>query len=300
MDQLTDFSQFNKYVKFGILSFDQLDHEQNGLPLCPSCHRAFDDLNNPGMIFLPVDLDYFIDFEVKDYNSREEIATTTGDVLPRMVPDPEGYSKHLKEEETWQAMLSPEADGGLYWRYTLRDYFPTLMNTDKSFIPGLGPSKKPGVWHGAPMAALRRAFQVLGDPTVEGIPEEQLKQLWELRKLYARKLAPADLAESSAAGQIAVPIRESEQEQSGLAPLATQATNSSVHRGLGVPAIVSGRRSNNQRQGHNAPHTDVMRPALESAIARSARSTQLVRFGRGASTEINIRRYMTMMMPLSP
>jgi hypothetical protein len=28
-----------------------------------SCHRNFDDVMNPGLIFLPVDLQYFIDFQ---------------------------------------------------------------------------------------------------------------------------------------------------------------------------------------------------------------------------------------------
>lgn len=38
------------------------------------------------------------------------------------------------------------------------------------------------------MAALRRAFQILGDPVVEGIQEEQLLLLRELQDLYRRKV----------------------------------------------------------------------------------------------------------------
>ena len=78
--------------------------------------------------------------------------------------------------------------GGSYWHYTLRDDFP--VNADKSFILRLGPFKQPGGWHSVPVAALRRAFQILGDPGIEGIPEEQMEKLWELHKLYSRKITP--------------------------------------------------------------------------------------------------------------
>ncbi|EXJ82382.1 hypothetical protein A1O3_06195 [Capronia epimyces CBS 606.96] len=147
---------FRDYVASGLLTFDHLGDEQNGLPLCPSCHQAFDDLNNPGLIFIPTALDYFIDFEVKDYQSRIEIAQRHGDVPRRLVPTPQMYSDYLKRE----GLVSSEAVGGLYCRYTLRDFFP--IHVVKSAIPGLGPFQEPGLWCGAPMAALRRAFQIIG------------------------------------------------------------------------------------------------------------------------------------------
>jgi hypothetical protein len=83
------------------------------------------------------------------------------------------YSEHLKR----QKLVSSETVGGFYWRYTLRDFFP--VNADKSFIPGLGPFKEPGVWCGAPTAALGRVFQIIGNPTAEGIPEPQLGMIWK-------------------------------------------------------------------------------------------------------------------------
>lgn len=42
------------------------------------------------------------------------------------------------------------------------------------------------------MAALKRAVQVLGGPTIEGIPEDQPDTLWELCKLYARDVKIGD------------------------------------------------------------------------------------------------------------
>ena len=102
-------------------------------------------------MIIPTESDYFIRTEVKNQQNRSEIAQRLGYLPPRMVPTPQLYSEHLKSQKP----LPQDASGGLYWRYALRDYFP--VNADKSFIPGLGPFKQPGVWHGAPMAALKRS-----------------------------------------------------------------------------------------------------------------------------------------------
>ncbi|OAL28652.1 hypothetical protein AYO20_09376 [Fonsecaea nubica] len=138
-NSLADFQSFSDYAASGLLTFDRLGDEQNGLPLCPSCRRTFDDLNNPGLIFIPTELEYFIDFERKDYQSRIDTAQRQGDIPPRMVPTPQMYSEYLTRQE----LVSSDAVGGLYWRYTLRDFLPDCC--DKSFIPGLGPFKEPGL-----------------------------------------------------------------------------------------------------------------------------------------------------------
>ena len=58
-----------------------------------------------------------------------------------------------------EGLLSQDDSGGLYWRYRLRDYFP--VDADESFIAGLRAFKEPGIWHSAPMAVLKKAFQIL-------------------------------------------------------------------------------------------------------------------------------------------
>jgi hypothetical protein len=53
-------------------------------------------------------------------------------------------------------------------------------------VPGLGPYREAVLWHRSPMAALRRAFRVLGDPLmVRGVPRETREILRELVDLYA-------------------------------------------------------------------------------------------------------------------
>jgi len=289
---------FSTYMASGLLTFDHLGDEQNGLPLCPSCHRAFDDKNSPGLIFIPIDLAYFIELEIKDYQSRMDVVQRLGHIPPRIVPSPQMYSEYLKKQE----ILPAEADGGLYWRYTLRkNFFP--VNADKSFIPGLGPFKEPGVWCGAPMAALRRAFQVIGDPSIEGIPEDQLEQLWQLRKLYARKISSTHLLESTGVGRNTGQTRGLRSGSPGGQPPVTMPALAPapdavgpVHDVSGATLGESGHRRHNEIPETGASSSTARRTGLKSATLRKAESFQLVRFGREASTEVNVQRYVTMMM----
>ena len=76
--------------------------------------------------------------------------------------------------------------GGLYWRYTLRDYFPKF-GQDRSWIPGKGPFKEPESWHGDPLAAIWRGFLTLGNPFCR-LPHKERKQLEELCELYRREI----------------------------------------------------------------------------------------------------------------
>jgi hypothetical protein len=80
--------------------------------------------------------------------------------------------------------ITEDDAGGLYLRYTLRKYLTPLI--EQGFVPGLGPYLEAVPWHGSPMAALRRAFQVLGDPlTIRSVPRETREMLRELVDLYA-------------------------------------------------------------------------------------------------------------------
>lgn len=281
-------SQFGIYIDKGLLTFDHLGDEQNGLPLCPSCHRAFDDPDNPGLMIIPIELDYFINTEVKDQQSRSEIAQRLGYLPPRVVPTPQMYSEYLKN----QNLLPEDASGGLYWRYTLRDYFP--VNADKSFIPGLGPFQQPGVWHGAPMATLRRAFQILGDPGIEGIPEEQLEKLWELRKLYSRKInLPAAINSDAAASTVIAEERSDQREFT--VPAKTRDVNTRRAAATRTAARSSTEQQQTTHQLGNIATSHPAIPTSKTRIPPLAKHPKVLRFGAGATTEVNIRRYLTMM-----
>lgn len=181
--------KFAELVQQGLVTFDSLGHTDNAIPLCPLCHRNFDDINRPGFLFIPSDLQYFIDYERMDFDRRTIIATTTTSIPPRSCPTPKMYFEH----QLLSGDIQQGACGGKYVRYTLRDYFPKLGQND--WIPGRGPFQDAEPWHGAPSAALRRAFQVLGDPLVHGIPEEDRQKLRELQDLYMKQIRISSTSE---------------------------------------------------------------------------------------------------------
>lgn len=182
--QLTVLIQFPELIEQGLITFDHLGHLDNAIPLCPTCHRNFDDLNKPGSIFLPSDLQYFIDYEIADFARRDLRAKDTGTIPRRTCPDPQAYYEH--QIRTGVVEQEDGAWGGLYFRYTLYDYFPNLGQSS-SWIPGRGPFQEPEAWHGAPMAAIWRAFLILGNPLC-GIPDKETRLLRELQDLYKRRV----------------------------------------------------------------------------------------------------------------
>ncbi|KAK4920750.1 hypothetical protein LTR66_016714 [Elasticomyces elasticus] len=304
-------AEFGRYIDNGLLTFDSLGDEQNAIPLCPSCHRAFDNVNDPGFVFIPTDMPYFVDFEKKDFKNRTDIARRLGYVPPQMTPKPQAYLEH----QVSQGILSSDACGGQYWRYTLRDYFP--VNADKSFIPGLGPFKEPGLWHGAPMAALRRAFQVVGDPVVEGILEEQVNALWELRKLYSRKVEIGNQDRPTPNDGDEVAVGEGSHQTSDTTSGGHDTANVGGGQASSSAIGAIGNSQSSQAQNQAAPSVrDAMLEqqeavslplsldAMNKTAARipqqahrtpsSTTHARLLRWGSGSTADSNVRRYLTM------
>jgi len=147
---------------------------------------------NPGFIFLPADLEYFIQYEKADQDRRREIGRCTGTIPARVSPTAESYRNHQIEA----GAISSDTCGGTYLRFTLRDYFPKLGQPP--FIPGAGSFPDPEPWHGAPMAALRRAFLILGSPFLQGIPKATKHTLRTLLDLYSDEILDSDFAEGDA------------------------------------------------------------------------------------------------------
>jgi hypothetical protein len=58
-------SAYNELNQQGGLGFRRSDR-CNAIPVCPTCHVNFDDTHNPGLVFFPADLDYFVDSEEHD------------------------------------------------------------------------------------------------------------------------------------------------------------------------------------------------------------------------------------------
>lgn len=174
------------YRQAGLLAFESLADIQNAVTLCPTCHREFDDTQCPGFIFFPSNLQFFIDFERQDYERRGRWTTDGYDTPTRVCPSAEQY-------ETGPSHL--------YNRIVLQNYLPRLGSETSDMIGSLPPRS----WHGSPMAALMRAFLILGSPVLAGaIPPEQRALLRELQDLYLR---PDPVPQSVESATMAVPGR---------------------------------------------------------------------------------------------
>ncbi|KAJ5773747.1 hypothetical protein N7457_008643 [Penicillium paradoxum] len=172
------FIQIPLWEQAGLFTFNY-KNTQNTIPLCGSCHIEFDMSLDPGYVFFPTDIQYFIDFERRDRARREQIATDTAVpllALSRQVPTSADYKQHGIDSN----QISPTAIGGLYNRVFLKQF---LHNGQ---IPGIERTfSTPKEWHGAPLASIRRASAALASPRFFMIVDAGTRHmLEELRQLY--------------------------------------------------------------------------------------------------------------------
>lgn len=141
----------------------------NSVPLCPSCHDQFDNICDPGLVFFPSDLAYFIEFELKDQQQRRPGGA-------RKTPSANDYRTHQAKENK----VPPQAPGGLYRRVFLKDYLHDgIMPVE---MLQMFASEK--VWHGSPMASMRRAIGMLGSVRIGILDPHIIHQLHQLQSLY--------------------------------------------------------------------------------------------------------------------
>lgn len=107
----------------------------------------------------------------KDYQSHTQ-AAKHGIFQRRTCPSANDYRAH----QAAQGMIEADEVGGLYRQIRLRDFQPMIC---KSVVEELV------VWHGAPMAAVVRAFEVLGLES-ERVPGGVVDGLRRLKELYER------------------------------------------------------------------------------------------------------------------
>jgi hypothetical protein len=121
----------------------------------------------------PTDLRYFIQFEEEDYEDRIQ-AGRDGVHQPRQCPTADMYNKGH------QAGLVPAGSrGGLYKWVILRQFLAAL--------PNFNPIR---VWHGAPLAAIRRALISLGSINARAIEKDDIDNIRRLQELYSRDDPP--------------------------------------------------------------------------------------------------------------
>ncbi|KAL3463725.1 hypothetical protein BJX64DRAFT_256764 [Aspergillus heterothallicus] len=168
-------NQVPLWIEMSLLNFS-LTSANNGIPLCPTCHIEFDRSEDPGFIFLPVDIPFFIEFELRD-RERRAVAERDGKIVQREVPTNIMYVDHLIR----QGRLPEGSSRGLYQPIFLKQY---LLGGRVSLEDlGLLETKQ---WHGAPMASLRRGILALGSGRICTVDETTVNDLQRLRDLYFR------------------------------------------------------------------------------------------------------------------
>ena len=141
----------------------------NSVPLCPSCHAQFDNSADPGFVFFPTDLNFFINYELHDRQRRQQ-----GGV--RKTPSASDYKDHQVRE----CKVSSLTPGGLYRRVFLKDYLHDgILSMD--MLQMFASDKS---WHGDPIASLRRAIGMLGSARIGILDANILRQLHQLQDLY--------------------------------------------------------------------------------------------------------------------
>ncbi|KAN0087086.1 hypothetical protein V8E54_000774 [Elaphomyces granulatus] len=89
--------QFLKYHAAGVIpkSLTHLSYPGNLITLCPTCHTLFDALV-PLFVILPTDIQFFIDWEERDYEMRCRAAENSLEVPARTVPTENDYVGNFK------------------------------------------------------------------------------------------------------------------------------------------------------------------------------------------------------------
>ncbi|KAL8816855.1 MAG: hypothetical protein Q9223_004207 [Gallowayella weberi] len=164
---------FRELGRRGLLSFENIHAAVNGISLCSNCHIQFDAHDFPGLVFFPIDLKYFFNFEEQDWERRQDQHDTSGQWPTRLVPTAGDYLQHQA------STLPPDAVGGLYRRMFLR---PFLVQ-EAGPVMGESAHYPPKSWHGCPLAALARAFHSLGTQS-HLFPCKIKQQLRDLKDLY--------------------------------------------------------------------------------------------------------------------
>ncbi|KAL4899605.1 hypothetical protein BDW74DRAFT_183561 [Aspergillus multicolor] len=159
--------QYKRWVKEGLVDF-ALSETSNAVLLCGNCHKHFDRADDPGVFFLPVDLDFFLAREAK----WQALKGTEGQPATR-VPTAAEYLNYQIE----QKVVGVDATAGLYHPVFLNPFMnPSAIHFSDTFAPR--------AWHGEPAAALRRGIAALGSCNANAMGSTTLRKLRALQAVY--------------------------------------------------------------------------------------------------------------------
>lgn len=181
----------DSYTSGGLLrhvsngSTSPLAHPDNGIPLCPTCHRLFDK-PNPEFVLLPRHLSFFIDFEKRNLTARQARWDASGEKISRLCPSKEEYWAY----SATAARSAIASANGVYDVYYIRNCGPQSLHirscnpTSMNYGTGRTPQEWTGrPWGGSPVLMILNAVRALQDFRVR--PEmwpvfKHLEDLWRL------------------------------------------------------------------------------------------------------------------------
>ena len=124
---------FTQCQQNGPIPTTNVDHQDNLVPLCPSCHSSFDDAGFPGMDFRPwhkKTIQKYIDHEKSDYEQRLLLSTPNSPV-PRSLSNNWSEHRSLPSLDTHSPSLPP------YTSSPLSTVAKTLVGrTNLGYSPG--------------------------------------------------------------------------------------------------------------------------------------------------------------------
>ncbi|KAL8915978.1 MAG: hypothetical protein Q9208_008762 [Pyrenodesmia sp. 3 TL-2023] len=218
----------------GKTNLKTLHDTENGMRLCVTCHHALDDVELPGWVFVPTDLDFFLDAEREDFVRRRRELNATGHFPIRQCPPVGDYVEYC----------------GSYDAYMLRQYGPPTNNWRPGRSTYLPTSKH---WHGDPMIALFKAFNALANEDLFPPKLRELNLLYRGHDVGAPQgLTPPDSYNDRGSPQQG----PGDAGDSPAAPAPAPAPRSNPGprgRGRGRPPSSRGGRGKHNR-GHGAGH----------------------------------------------
>jgi len=155
-----DLWNFERYQNNGYLPTEiHINHTDNFIVLCTNCHAGFAG-SIPAIVILPTNIQFFIDHELRDYESRMNTATEGQEPQKRNIPTAQAYKDA----------------GGTYIAYALMPGYKTS-------------AAKP--WGGSPPAMILKASLGVNTPPLQAegidtIPHGTRTQVTRLIELWAR------------------------------------------------------------------------------------------------------------------
>ncbi|KAF3910066.1 hypothetical protein ABW20_dc0100329 [Dactylellina cionopaga] len=283
-------AEFQLMFDRGILPFPKVNDFSNAIPFCKRCHAHFDK-QHPLFIILPVDLEWFLEFERADFQQRKE-CLFQGIDRRRLVPTAEMYRAHLASKKPEALKNRPEYEldlecpGGVY-EVHLRGDFLTSPRERKNGAPENIGYYTTKVWHGSPTSMLLHACKSLlcVNPGQQWISDEKRRMLLELILLWSRepKIPQAEPVAVLPGVWLPLPVDNNE-DASDIDKKAQSSLSKKEYMG-GKEHEGSGRRGDAEINGHFATDQENPSSKVSSSTFVNTKTSNFGDKGLGISVQ---------------